>query len=74
MNVVLAIVLYIAILFTWGEQYIKNDDVIYGIEVSPLAKEIGFENGDRILALDGNPAPDNFNEIHMDMLRDQVSR
>ena len=55
-------------------QYIKNDDVIYGIEVSPLAKEIGFENGDRILALDGNPAPDNFNEIHMDMLRDQVSR
>ena len=52
MNVVLAIVLYIAILHTWGEQYIKNDDVIYGIEVSPLAKEIGFENGDRILALD----------------------
>lgn len=74
MNVVLAIVLYIAILFTWGEQYIKNEDVIYGIEASSLAQEIGFENGDRILALDGNPAPDNFNEIHMDMLRDQVSR
>ena len=74
MNVVLAIVLYISILFTWGEQYIKNEDVIYGIEASSLAQEIGFENGDRILALDGNPAPDNFNEIHMDMLRDQVSR
>lgn len=74
MNVVLAIVLYIAILFTWGEQYIKNEDVIYGIEASSLAQEIGFENGDRILALDGNPAPDNFNEIHMGMLRDQVSR
>ena len=74
MNVVLAIVLYIAILFTWGEQYIKNEDVIYGIEASSLAQEIGFENGDRILALDGNRAPDNFNEIHMDMLRDQVSR
>ena len=74
MNVVLAIVLYISILFTWGEQYIRTDDAVYGIEVSPLAKEIGFENGDRILALDGNPAPDNFNEIHMDMLRDQVSR
>ena len=74
MNVVLAIVLYIAILFTWGEQYIKNEDVIYGIEASSLAQEIGFENGDRILALDGNPAPDNFNEIHMDMLRDQVRR
>ena len=74
MNVVLAIVLYISILFTWGEQYIRTDDAVYGIEVSSLAQEIGFENGDRILALDGNPAPDNFNEIHMDMLRDQVSR
>ena len=73
MNVVLAIVLYISILFTWGEQYIRTDDAVYGIEVSPLAKEIGFENGDRILALDGNPAPDNFNDINMDMLRDQVS-
>ena len=42
MNVILAIVLYIAILFTWGEQYIRTSDAVYGIEVSPLAREIGF--------------------------------
>ena len=74
MNVILAIVLYIAILFAWGEQYIRTSDAVYGIEVSPLAKEIGFCDGDRILALDGEPAPDNFADLQIDMLRDQVCR
>lgn len=74
MNVILAIILYIAILFTWGEQYIRTADAVYGIEVSPLAHEIGFRNGDRIIAFDGSPAPDNFADLQVDMLRNQVSR
>ncbi len=74
MNIILAIVLYIAILFTWGEQYIRTSDAVYGIETSPLAREIGFCDGDRIIAFDGEPAPDNFAEIQVDLLRDQVSR
>ena len=74
MNGILAIVLYIAILFTWGEQYVRTSDAVYGIEVSPLAREIGFCDGDRILAFDGKPAPDNFSEIQVDMLREQISR
>lgn len=73
MNVILAIVLYIAILFTWGEQYVSTQDAVYGIEVSPLAKEIGFRDGDRILAFDGEPASENFMDLQVDMLRDQVS-
>lgn len=73
MNVILAIVLYIAILFTWGEQYVRTQDAAYGIEVSPLAKEIGFRDGDRILAFDGEPASENFMDLQVDMLRDQVS-
>lgn len=72
MNVIFAIVLYIAILFSWGEQYIRTDDAVFGIEASSLAKEIGFRNGDRILAFDGNPAPDNFAELQMEMLRNQA--
>lgn len=74
MNVILAIVLYIAILFTWGEQYVRTQDAVYGIEVSPLAKEIGFRDGDRILTFDGEPASENFMDLQVDMLRDQVSR
>lgn len=74
MNLVLAIVLYIAILFVWGEQYIRTDDAVYGIEVSDLAAEVGFRDGDFILAFDGEPVPDNFAELQVDMLRNQVSR
>lgn len=73
MNVILAIVLYIAILFSWGEQYIRTDDATYGIEVSPLAEEIGFRNGDRIIAFDNGPAPESFGDIQIDMIRNQVS-
>lgn len=74
MNVIFAIVLYIAILFTWGEQYIRNSDAVYGIETSGLAREVGFMDGDRILAFDGRPAPDNFAELQMEMLRGQTEK
>lgn len=74
MNVILAIILYIAILYVWGEKYIKTSDAVHGIEVSDLAREIGFRDGDRIIALDGQPAPDNFSEIQANLLRDQVSK
>ena len=74
MNVILAIVLYIAILFVWGEQYVHTSDAVYGIETGTLAREIGFRDGDRIIAFDGEPAPDNFADLQVDMLRDQVER
>ena len=74
MNVILAIVLYIAILFVWGEQYVRTSDAVYGIETGALAREIGFRDGDRIIAFDGEPAPENFADLQVDMLRDQVKR
>lgn len=70
-NFILAIVLYSAILFTWGEEYLKNDDAVYGVEVNALAYEIGFRNGDHILSFDGNPIA-NFSDIQMDLARTQA--
>ena len=52
-NVLLAMVIYAMILFTWGDDYLKTENLKYGIECSDLAKEIGFENGDNILTIDG---------------------
>ena len=52
-NVLLAMVIYAMILFTWGDDYLKTENLKYGIECSDLAKEIGFENGDKILTIDG---------------------
>jgi len=52
-NVLLAMVIYAMILFTWGADYLKTENLKYGIECSDLAKEIGFQNGDKILTIDG---------------------
>jgi regulator of sigma E protease len=60
-NIILAIFIYIAVLATWGDQYLPAEEVKYGITASPLAGEMGLQTGDRILALDGQPAGDFFN-------------
>jgi regulator of sigma E protease len=52
-NVLLAMFIYAMILFTWGDAYLKTENVKYGIQCSDLAKEIGFQNGDKILEIDG---------------------
>lgn len=70
-NFILAIIIYTGIMFTWGEQYIKNSDVTTGIYANELAQEIGFRNGDRILSFDGF-VPDNFNELQVDLIRTQA--
>lgn len=53
MNVILAMMIYAGILFTWGHDYLKNDDVVYGYAFNDAGKELGFENGDRVLSIDG---------------------
>ena len=70
-NFIFAMVLYSAILFTWGEEYLKNEDAIYGIQTNPLSAEIGFRDGDKILAFDG-VVPNNFAELQVDLVRSQA--
>ncbi len=72
MNFILAIILYICILWNWGEQYIRTDDAVYGIQTNALSHEIGFNDGDRLLLFDGDSAPGNFHELQVGLVRDQV--
>ena len=66
-NFILAFGLYAAILDTWGETYLRSDDATYGIAVNDLAYEMGFRDGDRILAFDGRPV-DNIAMLQADMV------
>ena len=61
-NVLLAMFIYAMILFTWGSSYLKTENAIYGIQCSEFAKEIGFQNGDKIITVDG-VYYENFNEL-----------
>lgn len=70
-NFIFAMLLYSAILFSWGEEYLKNEDALYGIQTNSLSEEIGFRNGDKILAFD-DMVPSNFAELQVDLVRTQA--
>ena len=55
-NFILAIVIYAGILAYYGQTFLSNDAVVYGVAPTPLAKKMGFEAGDKIVAVNGMPA------------------
>ncbi len=58
MNLLLAIVLYFFLLWVWGEEYLPMKNVTNGISVeSKIASDMGLQTGDKILQVDGKPAP-----------------
>ncbi len=67
MNFILAGIIYIAILFAWGEDYLPSENVKYGISVDSAAYQIGFRNGDKILSVN-NQTFERFNELKKEMV------
>jgi regulator of sigma E protease len=61
-NLILAAIIYSAVLFTWGEEYLPTTNVKFGIAVSETGKEMGLRNGDKIISIDGKEVED-FNKI-----------
>lgn len=66
-NVVLAIVIYCATLYTWGEEYLPTRNLKYGVSCDSLALKIGFQNGDKILSVSGREV-ENFQMVAHDIL------
>lgn len=62
MNFILAFLIYIAILYAYGTEYLPTSSAKYGIMVNETGEEIGLQNGDKILAVDGQYI-DNFSKI-----------
>jgi regulator of sigma E protease len=62
MNFLFAMIIYIGVLYAWGETYLPTDNVPFGIEVNEVGKEIGFQNGDKIISVEGNHV-ENFMKI-----------
>jgi regulator of sigma E protease len=66
-NFILALFLYVMVLFSWGETYLPNSSVTYGIVTDSVGVEMGLRNGDRIISVDGNPV-DNFYSVMPDVI------
>jgi regulator of sigma E protease len=58
MNVVLAFFIYCGISFTYGSKYISNEDLTYGYEFAESAERLGFQDGDRVISIEGEHIKD----------------
>ena len=70
-NFLFAILAYSLILAIWGQAYVSNENS--AIYVNDLAYEMGFRNGDRILAMD-DYVPENFGMLQADLARRGVHK
>ncbi|MDP4266167.1 MAG: site-2 protease family protein, partial [Bacteroidota bacterium] len=52
-NLIIAILIYIAMLSYWGEEYLPTSNLKYGIACDSLATSIGLQSGDQILQVNG---------------------
>ncbi len=69
-NFLLAIAIYISILFAWGEKYLPLENAKYGIVCDSIAFEMNLKNGDKILSFDDKKV-DNFRKIIPHILLNQ---
>ncbi len=62
-NLILGIIIYSFVLFTWGEKYLPNENLKDGIWcIDSLALEIGLRDGDKILAIN-DKYPEKYSDI-----------
>jgi len=62
MNFLFAVIIYVGILYAWGETYLPTKNAKFGIEVYEAGEKLGFKNGDKVLTVD-NKYIDNFRKI-----------
>ncbi|WP_018477104.1 RIP metalloprotease RseP [Pontibacter roseus] len=67
-NVITGIVIFIALTYNYGESYLPASEVKYGVQPNEIGQDIGFQTGDKIVAVNGRPL-EKFDDVYsMDML------
>lgn len=54
-NIVLAITIFIGIMWYWGETFVPTKNLHYGVYADSLGTKIGLQNGDKIVSVAGKP-------------------
>ena len=66
-NFISALLIYVCVLYTWGETYLPTANVKYGIVTDSAGYSIGLRNGDKIISID-NQKIENFSQITSDIV------
>lgn len=73
MNILLAMMIYTGIRYTYGESYMANEDVKWGYVFNQTAEEMGFRDGDKFVSIDGEKV-DDINEMRSKLLLTKEDR
>lgn len=65
-NFVLALIIYSAVFYTWGDDYYALEDMTMGMKFNDEAKSYGFKDGDILLSSDRTT----YKDFSADLLRD----
>lgn len=68
-NVIVALIIYASLMYFNGRDVMKNDNLPNGMAVSEIMYEYGFQNGDKIVSVDGKELNDVFQINRHLMLR-----
>jgi len=70
-NLVLGVVIYICVVFAWGEEQIHTKDLQAGLSIHPYMQKYNLHSGDNILEIEGEEVL-HINDINAGlMIRDQ---
>ena len=73
MNILMAMMIYTGIRYTYGESYMANEDVKWGYVFNESAERMGFRDGDKFVSVDGE-AIDDVNEVRSKLLLTKEDR
>ncbi|MDB5261167.1 MAG: peptidase, partial [Adhaeribacter sp.] len=62
-NVITGIIIFIVLAHQYGEPYLPVNEVKYGVVPNALGREMGFQTGDKIVKINGQPF-ENFDDIY----------
>lgn len=71
-NLILGFVIYTGVLGVWGEDVLLMENMPYGIEVNEEVAHWGLENGDHVLEVNGQKAPD-FDALRQTLFFEQIT-
>jgi len=71
MNVILGIVIYSMVLFSYGEKYVPLKNFPNGIACDSIALQLGLRDGDHIIRV-GDKTPETIDEVAMGIVIDQA--
>ena len=70
-NVLLAFVIFIMIMWVWGENYIPVSKLKYGLYADSLGRKMGLQDGDNIIAVAGKPL-EKFSFVGSEMIMNEA--